>query len=125
TVRPVLQLLERALPLVLIDADGTTADNGTQVVGPPVITYQIGLNGPTGDGSTIDLVPHVDFRMPDMNRNQTLTAEHMARVLTGQGSVDMGPMFALIANMQDESEIAYAVDRLGSEDYAATQVDAL
>src|SRR5690606_17754338 len=110
------------LPLVLIDADGTTADKGTEVIGTPVITYTIGLNGLTGDGSTIDLVPHVDFRMPDMNRNQTLTAQHMARVLTGKGSVDMGLMFALIANMQGESEITHAVDKLGSEDYAATQV---
>jgi hypothetical protein len=125
TVRPVLQLLERAQPLVLINADGTTGDEGTTVVGTPVITYQIGLNGPTGDGSTIDLVPHVDFRMPDMNRNQTLTAEHMARVLTGEGSADMGRMFALIANMPSSEEVAYAVDRFGSEDYAATQVDAL
>jgi len=121
----VLHLLERARPLVLIDAGGFTADNGTQVVGTPVISYEIGLNGPTGDGSTIDLIPHVDFRMSGMNRNQTLTAEHIGRVLAGQGSAGMGPIFALIANMQTSGQVTNAVDQLGSEDYAATQVDAL
>ncbi|WP_217677245.1 autotransporter outer membrane beta-barrel domain-containing protein [Falsochrobactrum tianjinense] len=125
TVYPVLHQLDRLQPLVLINADGVTANNGTTVVGTPVMSYEIGLNGPTGDGSTIDLIPHADFRMPGMNRNQTRTAEFIAHMLSGQGSVDMGPMFALIANMQTNAEIIDAIDNLGSEDYAATQVDAL
>jgi len=125
TVRPVLHRLDRALPLVLIDAGGLTADLGTQVIGTPVMSYSIGLNGPTGDGSTIDLMPTADFQMSGMNRNQTLAAQHINRVLTGQGSSAMGPMFALIANMETSEQVVHAVDQLMSEDYAATQVDAL
>ena len=125
TVNPVLHQLDRLRPLVLIEAGGTTANAGTTVLGTAVMSYEIGLNGPTGDGSTIDLIPHADFHMPGMNRNQTNTAEHIARVLSGQGSTSMGPMFALIANMQTSAEVLNAVDNLGSEDYATTQVDAL
>lgn len=99
TVIPVLHQLDRLQPLVLVNAGGVTADNGTTVVGTPVMSYEIGLNGPTGDGSSIDLIPHADFRMIGMTRNQTLTAKHAARVLSGQGTVAMGPMLALIANM--------------------------
>ncbi|ASV83762.1 sperm-activating peptides family [Ochrobactrum quorumnocens] len=125
TVIPVLHQLDRLQPLVLVNAGGVTADNGTTVVGTAVMSYEIGLNGPTGDGSSIDLIPHADFRMIGMNRNQTLTAEHAARVLSGQGSVAMGPMFALIANMQTSGEVLNAIDNLSSQDYATTQVDAL
>lgn len=125
TVRPVLQMLERTLPLVLIDAGGVTADRNTTVIGTAVMSYEIGLNGATGDGSTIDLIAKADFQLPGMNRNQDLTAGHIGRVLAGRGSVQMGPMFALIANMQTRAEVIDAIDRLGSQDYAATQVDAL
>ena len=125
TVIPVLHQLDRLQPLVLINADGVTANDGTTIIGSPVMRYEIGLNGPTGDGSTIDLIPYADFRMAGMNRNQTLTAEHAARVLQGQGSVNMGPMFALIANMQTSAEVLSAIDNLSSQDYATTQIDAL
>ena len=125
TVRPVLHLLERTQPLVLIDTGGIAADAGTRVVGTPVVTYSIGLNGPTGDGSSIDLIARADFAIPGMNRNQRLTAQHVNRVLAGQGSAAMGPVFALIANMRTRADVIDAIDRLSSEDYAATQVDAL
>ena len=120
TLKPVLHLLERAQPLTLIHAGGKTTNNGLEIIGTPVISYQIGLNE---DGS-IKLIPEVDYRMTGMNRNQTLAAEHMARVLEGQGSAKMGPVFAVIANMEDQDQITYAVDQLASQDYAATQVDA-
>ncbi|MBC2886317.1 autotransporter outer membrane beta-barrel domain-containing protein [Ochrobactrum sp. CM-21-5] len=125
TVMPVLHQLDRLQPLVLVNAGGVAANNGTTVVGTAVMSYEIGLNGPTGEGSSINLIPHADFRMTGMNSNQTLTAEHAARVLSGQGSVAMGPMFALIANMQTSGEVLNAIDNLSSQDYATTQVDAL
>ncbi|MFD1200002.1 hypothetical protein ACFQ3K_17070 [Brucella gallinifaecis] len=125
TVIPVLHQLDRLQPLALVNASGATADDGATVVGTAVMSYEIGLNGPTGDGSSIDLIPHADFRMIGMNRNQTLTAEHAERVLSGQGSVAMGPIFALIANMQTSGEVLNAMDNLSSQDYATTQVDAL
>lgn len=123
TVIPILNLLERIQPLVLIDAGGATADLGTTIPGTPVLTYSIGLNGPTGDGSTIDLNVAVDFTMPAMNRNQTNTALHINRVLNGFGTSRMGPVFGLIANLQTEAEVRDAIDRLTSEDYASTVAD--
>ncbi len=123
TVRPVLNLLERALPLVLIDAGGTVANNGTVVIGTPVLSYSIGLNGPTGDGSSIDLVVDPNFALPGMNRNERRTARHIDTVLEGGGSKNMGRLFALIANMTDEADVIDAISQLSSEDYAATIAD--
>ncbi|MBW7920843.1 MAG: autotransporter outer membrane beta-barrel domain-containing protein [Rubellimicrobium sp.] len=124
TVKPQLRLLERTLPLVIIDTDGTSDDTGTTVIGTPVLTYTIGLNGPTGDGSTIDLLVSADFTMDGMTNNQRRTALQFNHILEGQGSQAMGPMFTLIALMEDEADIIDAIDRLGSEDYAATLVEA-
>ncbi|MZQ90904.1 hypothetical protein GVY41_17445 [Frigidibacter albus] len=125
TIFPVLRILERAGPLVIVNAGGATFDSGTTVIGTPVLTYSIGLNGPTGDGSTIDLLVEADYRMSGMNGNQRRTAGHFNRILAGEGSAAMGPMFTLLATTADEAAIIDAIDRLGSEDYAATQVDAL
>lgn len=125
TVRPLLRTLERNLPLVLIDAGGITADNGTQVIGTPVVSYAIGLNGQTGDGSTIDLIASIDFRMPGMNGSQQATANYFNDVLSGQGSAALGPLLAFIANMQTEQEVIAAIDLFGAQDYATTHVDAL
>src|SRR5690606_10781525 len=42
TLKPVLHLLERAQPLTLIHAGGKTTNNGLEIIGTPVISYQIG-----------------------------------------------------------------------------------
>ncbi|ELD9386533.1 autotransporter outer membrane beta-barrel domain-containing protein, partial [Salmonella enterica subsp. enterica serovar Benin] len=125
TITPVLNQLDRLQPLVLINAGGVTRDNGTTVIGTPVMRYEIGLNDHTGDGSSVDLIPHADFKMAGMSRNQSLTAEHAIHVLSGHGTASMGPMFALIANMKTSAGVINAIDNLGSQDYATTQINAL
>src|SRR5690606_29738040 len=123
TIRPILQQLERSGPLVLISTGGTATDNGATVTGSVVMKYSIAVMNSAG-GGTIELVAEPDFHMPGMNRNQRLTSAYTERVLAGSGSVSMGPMFALIANMPTQEDVIVAIERLGSEDYAATQVDA-
>ncbi|MCF3973213.1 autotransporter outer membrane beta-barrel domain-containing protein [Paracoccus salsus] len=124
TVRPVLQLLERTRPLALIEAGGRAVDDGTVVIDTAVIDYAISVSRAGGIGS-INLLADVDFALPGTNRNQSEVARYINRVLSGRGSVQMGPIFALIANMQTRAEVIDALDRLTSEGYAATQASAL
>ncbi|WP_157973462.1 autotransporter outer membrane beta-barrel domain-containing protein [Tropicimonas sp. IMCC34043] len=122
TLVPVLHELGNDKPITLIKAGGAVFDAGTTLVDTPVLSYSLSLDYAQG---TIDLDVDADFEMPGMNRNQTNTAAQINRVLSGQGSSDMAPMFALIANMEDEDDVVDAVDQLISEDYAATLADAL
>ncbi|WP_180900320.1 autotransporter outer membrane beta-barrel domain-containing protein [Martelella soudanensis] len=125
TIYPILNDLDRLGPLALITADGTLTNNGVTVVGTPVVSYKIGITTLPGGLSAIDLIPSANFQMPGMNRNQTLTAEHINRVLEGQGTAAMGDMFGLIANMATSDEVVSAVDNLSSYGFATTQIDAL
>ena len=124
TIRPVLQLLQRTAPLALIQAEGSAIDDSTRVVDTAVIDYSIDVSR-SGGISSINLLADADFAVAGSNRNQRLLGDHVGRVLAGQGSAQMGPMFALIANMQTRAEVIDALDRLSSEGYAATQVGAL
>ncbi len=124
TLVPVLHDYQRALPLVLIDADGATADNGTMIQDTVVIDYSIGLNGSTGDGSTIDLIATPDFSISGMTRNQTEVGDYINNVLSGSGSSSLGHLFALVGNMQDRKQVIDTLDRLTSEGYAANRVEA-
>ena len=120
TIFPVLHMLERTQPLVIVEAGGSTFDSGTTVIGTPVLTYSIDATG-----GEVRLLVEADYKMSGMNGNQRRTAAHFNRILAGEGSAAMGPMFTLLATTADEAAIVDAIDRLGSEDYAATQVDAL
>ncbi|HET9067292.1 MAG TPA: autotransporter outer membrane beta-barrel domain-containing protein, partial [Amaricoccus sp.] len=123
TVRPILQALERSGPLVLIETGGRATNDDARVIDSAVMDYSIRTSNSAGGGEIL-LYADPDFEMPGMNRNQRLTSAYIERVLAGSGSAAMGPMFALIANMATPEEVVDAIDRLGSEDYAATQVDA-
>ena len=123
TLVPVLNTLEQARPYVLVDAGGTTADNGTTIQDTVVLDYEIGLNGSTGDGSSIDLNVIPDFSTPTMNRNQGAVGDYINDVLNGAGSAPLGRLFALIGNATTEPEVIDIIDRLTTEDYAATQVE--
>jgi hypothetical protein len=125
TVRPVLNLLERAEPLTLIHADGSADDNGTYIADTHVLDYSIIVTNSPDNSGVIALDVEPDFRIFGMNSNQTYTAGHINRVLDGSGSANMGRLFALVANMQTEEEVADAIDRLISEDYASTVADSL
>jgi hypothetical protein len=124
TIRPIVERLDRVGPLVLINAGGTVRNAGVRILGTTVLSYTLAAID-TSTGGEIELVADADFVMPAMNRNERETARYIDRVLAGSGSGDMGPMFALIANMETAGEVTDAVRRLGPEDYAATQVDAL
>ena len=124
TLVPVLNTLEQARPYVLVDAGGNTADNGTTIQDTVVLDYEIGLNGSTGDGSTIDLTVSPGFATPTMNRNQAAVGDYIDDVLNGAGSQPMGRLFALIGNAATEAEVVDIIDRMTVEDYAATQVEA-
>ena len=125
TIQPVLNGLSRTQPLALITSEGSVANNGVTIIGTPVVGYQMKVVDLPGGLSGFELVADANFRMPGMNRNQTLTADHINRVLAGQGSAAMGDMFGLIANMATPEEVRSAVDDLSSYAYAVTQIDAL
>ncbi len=121
---PVLETLEQARPFVVVDVGGTAADAGTFIRDTIVLDYSIGLNGSTGDGSSIDLVVVPDFSTPGMTRNEAAVGDYINDVLNGAGSAEMGRTFALIANAGDEAEVIGFTEGLTTEDFAATQVEA-
>lgn len=123
TIYPVLNLLQSTESVSLIEAGGRATNAGVTIPGTPVLTYSIEATNSPGNSGTLWLNVDADFTMPGMNRNQTNAAEHIATVLDGEGSADMAPLFGLIANMQTQEEVLDAVDRLTSEDYAATLAD--
>ncbi|WP_170379825.1 hypothetical protein [Ruegeria atlantica] len=125
TLVPLLNTLERALPLVIINPDGTAADAGTLIEDTVVLDYSIGLNGSTSDGSSVDLVITPDYSTPGMNANQAAIGDYINQVLNGQGSAAQGQLFALIGNMQSEADVIAAIESLSTADYAADAVDAL
>ncbi len=124
TLLPQLNTLERALPLVIINPDGTATDAGTVIQDTVVLDYSIGLNGATSDGSSVDLVITPDYSTAGMNANQAAVGDYINQVLNGQGSVEQGELFALIGNMMSEAEVIAAIDSLTIADYAADVVDA-
>ncbi len=124
TLVPRLNTLERALPLVIINPDGTAADAGTTIQDTVVLDYSIGLNGATSDGSSIDLVITPDYSTPRMNSNQTAIGDYINDVLNGRGTSDQGELLALIGNMQSEADVIAAIESLSTADYAADAVDA-
>ncbi|NOD95323.1 hypothetical protein GS636_21205 [Ruegeria sp. HKCCD4884] len=124
TLTPQLNTLERALPLVIINPNGTAADAGTTIQDTVVLDYSIGLNGSTSDGSSIDLVVAPDYSTQGMNANQTAIGNYINQVLYGQGSAAQGELFALIGNMQSEAEVIAAINTLSTSDYASDLVDA-
>ena len=124
TVTPTLLRLERALPLVIIDPVTSSADNGAQATDTIVIDYSIGLDGPTGDGTTIDLLMEPDFSIEGMNRNQTALGDHINDILLGDGSAALGDLFAFIGNQTEVGPVIDAIDRLSPEGYASLRVDA-
>jgi hypothetical protein len=124
TIQPVLHRLDRALPLVIVDVSGRSIDAGANVIDTALIDYSIGLNGSTGDGSSIDLVADVDFVTASMNRNQTNVGRYINGVLNGEGSGVMGDLFAVMANFQTEEEVIALMSQLTTGDYASTQISA-
>ncbi|MCG7521810.1 autotransporter outer membrane beta-barrel domain-containing protein [Ruegeria sp. Ofav3-42] len=124
TLTPQLNTLQRALPLVIINPEGTASDAGTTIQDTVVLDYSIGLNGSTSDGSSIDLVITPDYSTPGMNANQAAIGDYINRVLNGQGSAAQGELFALIGNMQTEAEVINAINSFTTADYAADAVDA-
>ncbi len=124
TLVPRLNTLERALPLVIINPDGTAADAGTTIQDTVVLDYSIGLNGATSDGSSIDLVITPDYSTPRMNSNQTAIGDYINDVLNGRGTSEQGELLALIGNMQSEADVIAAIESLSTADYAADAVDA-
>ena len=120
-----LSTLERALPLVIINPEGTAADAGTQIQDTIVLDYSIGLNGRTSDGSSVDLVVTPNFWTPDMNSNQAAVGQYINRVLNGQGAAQQGRMLALIGNMTTQADVIAAVESFTMSDYAENAVDAL
>ncbi|MDA7965324.1 hypothetical protein [Ruegeria sp.] len=124
TLTPQLNRLERALPLVIINPDGTASDAGTSIQDTVVLDYSIGLNGATSDGSSIDLVITPDYSTQGMNANQAAVGDYINQVLNGQGSVGQGAFLALVGNMQSEANVIAAIDSLSTSDYAADAVDA-
>ncbi len=124
TLTPVLNRLERALPLVIINPDGTASDAGTTIQDTVVLDYSIGLNGSTSDGSSIDLVITPDYSTQGMNANQAAIGDYINQVLNGQGSAEQGAFLALVGNMQSEADVIAAIDSLSTSDYAADAVDA-
>ena len=141
---PQLNTLERALPLALIKADGTVADNGTTIQDTIVLDYSIELTGaktgsasplvlassfPLGalaaasSGGQINLIVTPDFSTPNMNSNQAAVGDYINQVLYGQGSAAQGELFALIGNMTSEAEVIAALDSLTIGDYATNAID--
>ncbi|WP_143534508.1 beta strand repeat-containing protein [Roseovarius albus] len=145
TMTPVLNTLERALPLVLINAEGTVADNGTEIQDTVVLDYSIALEGAqtpaasapalaafssasalsaaAASGGAVTLVVNPDFSTQNMNRNQAAVGDYINRVLTGQGSAEQGQLFALIGNMTSEADVIAAIDSFTIGDYAADVID--
>ena len=124
-VTPTLLALERALPLTIIDPGLSSANNGAAVTDTVVIAYSIGLDGATGDGTTIDLIATPDFSIDGMTRNQAAAGDHINDVLNGDGSQSLGALFAYIGNQTDANVVVDAIDRVAGEGYAANVVDAL
>ena len=124
-VTPTLLTLERALPLVIIDPMTSSVDNGAEVTDTVVIDYSIRLDGATGDGTSIDLVADPDFSIDGMTVNQRAVGDHINAILTSDGSASLGGLFAFIGNQTDPDVVIDTVDRLTTEGYAATHVDAL
>jgi hypothetical protein len=124
TIQPVLHRLERALPLVIVDVDGLGFDAGATVVDTALIDYSIGLNGSTGDGSTIDLVADVDFVTASMTLNQTNVGSYINGVLNGEGAAELGDLFAVMANFETEEEVIQLMSQLTTGDYASTKISA-
>ena len=124
TIRPVLHKLERALPLVIVDVDGLGFDAGAYVIDTALIDYSIGLNGSTGDGSSIDLVADVNFATANMNLNETNVGLYINDVLNGEGSAELGDLFAVMANFETEEEVIQLMSQLTTGDYASTQISA-
>jgi hypothetical protein len=124
-VTPTLLSLERALPLVIIDPTTSSADNGAVVTDTVVIDYSIGLDGATGDGTTIDLLADVDFSIGGMTRNQRRAGDHINDILTGDGSESLGALFAFIGNQTDPDVVIDTIDRLTTQGYAANLLDTL
>ncbi|MFO7854021.1 MAG: autotransporter outer membrane beta-barrel domain-containing protein, partial [Paracoccaceae bacterium] len=125
TVAPTLVTLERALPLTIVDPVTGSVDAGAEVLDTATIDYSILLNGPTGDGVTIDLVARPDFSLDGMTANQAAVGEHVNSILTGEGSAALGRLFAFIGNMTEAAEVIETVDRLTVEGFAASRVDTL
>ncbi|WP_458789637.1 beta strand repeat-containing protein [Yoonia sp. MH D7] len=124
TIRPVLHKLERALPLVIVDVDGLGFDAGAYVIDTALIDYSIGLNGSSGDGSSIDLVADVNFSTANMNLNQTNVGLYINDVLNGEGSAKLGDLFAVMANFETEEEVIQLMSQLTTGDYASNQISA-
>ncbi|RBW63287.1 autotransporter outer membrane beta-barrel domain-containing protein [Ruegeria sp. A3M17] len=124
TLTPQLNTLQRALPLVIINPNGTAADAGTTIQDTVVLDYSIGLNGSTSDGSSIDLVITPDYSTANMNANEAAVGDYINQVLNGQGSAAQGELFALIGNMTSEADVIAAIGAFTVADYAADAVDA-
>ncbi|WP_108859959.1 autotransporter outer membrane beta-barrel domain-containing protein [Ruegeria sp. Alg231-54] len=124
TLTPQLNTLQRALPLVIVNPNGTAADAGTTIQDTVVLDYSIGLNGSTSDGSSIDLVITPDYSTANMNANEAAVGDYINQVLNGQGSAAQGELFALIGNMTSEADVIAAIGAFTVADYAADAVDA-
>lgn len=71
-----------------------SADAGVEVLDIATIDYSNRLNGPTGDGGTIDLVARPDVSLDGMTANQAAVGEHVDAIPTGEGSAACSPSSA-------------------------------
>ncbi|MEM1128999.1 MAG: autotransporter outer membrane beta-barrel domain-containing protein [Pseudomonadota bacterium] len=115
---PSLLTFERVLPLTIIETGGAAADNGAVVQDTATVDFSIGLG-------SIQLIADPDFSLPGMTANERAVGDYMTDILTGDGSEELGELFAAIGNMTEADEVIETMSHFTTEGFGANRVSTL